>query len=82
MPKNPVTREFIPIWVADYILGSYGTGAIMSILAHYSRDHEFAEKYNTPIVQVVTPNGDTHSNDKPYTGNDDLLVNSSSSQLD
>ncbi|QQS23134.1 leucine--tRNA ligase [bacterium] len=52
---NPATNEQIPIFVADYVLGGYGTGAIMAVPAHDSRDFEFAKKYNIPIVQVVAP---------------------------
>lgn len=50
---NPATGEQVPIWVADYVLGGYGTGAIMAVPAHDERDFAFAEKYNLPIVQVV-----------------------------
>ena len=50
---NPVNNERIPIWIADYVLMSYGTGAIMAVPAHDERDHEFAVKFNLPIVQVV-----------------------------
>ena len=50
---NPLTNEEIPIWVADYVLGGYGTGAIMAVPAHDERDFAFAEKYNLPISQVV-----------------------------
>ncbi len=50
---NPVNNEKIPIWIADYVLISYGTGAIMSVPAHDERDHEFAVKYNLPIIEVV-----------------------------
>jgi leucyl-tRNA synthetase len=50
---NPVNNEKIPIWIADYVLMSYGTGAIMAVPAHDERDHEFATKYNLPIVEVV-----------------------------
>ncbi len=50
---NPVNNEEIPIWVADYVLASYGTGAIMSVPAHDKRDFEFAKKYNLPIKQVT-----------------------------
>jgi leucyl-tRNA synthetase len=50
---NPVNNERIPIWIADYVLMSYGTGAIMAVPAHDERDHEFAVKFNLPIVEVV-----------------------------
>jgi leucyl-tRNA synthetase len=52
---NPTTGEPIPIWVADYVLMEYGTGAIMGVPAHDERDHAFAEQYGIPIVQVVAP---------------------------
>lgn len=50
---NPVNNEKIPIWVADYVLMGYGTGAIMAVPAHDERDYEFAKKYDLPIVEVV-----------------------------
>ncbi|HZI31644.1 MAG TPA: leucine--tRNA ligase, partial [Candidatus Binatia bacterium] len=52
---NPVNSEKIPIWIADYVLASYGTGAIMAVPAHDTRDFEFATKFKLPIVQVVQP---------------------------
>ncbi len=52
---NPVNGEVIPIWVADYVLMEYGTGAIMAVPAHDERDHTFAEKYELEIRQVVAP---------------------------
>ena len=57
---NPLTNTEIPIWVADYVLSSYGTGAIMAVPAHDTRDFEFASKFKLPIIQVVAPeNGET-----------------------
>ncbi|MDB6138266.1 MAG: leucyl-tRNA synthetase [Verrucomicrobiaceae bacterium] len=50
---NPANNERIPIWIADYVLQGYGTGAIMAVPAHDERDFEFAQKFNLPIVQVV-----------------------------
>ena len=52
---NPVNGEKIPIWIADYVLASYGTGAIMAVPAHDTRDFEFATKFDLPIIQVVQP---------------------------
>ena len=52
---NPVTAQRIPIWIADYVLASYGTGAIMAVPGHDTRDLEFASKFNLPIAQVVAP---------------------------
>jgi leucyl-tRNA synthetase len=50
---NPVNNEPIPIWIADYVLSSYGTGAIMAVPAHDTRDFEFAQQFQLPIIQVV-----------------------------
>lgn len=55
---NPVNGEKIPIWISDYVLISYGTGAIMAVPAHDDRDFEFATKFNLPIIQVVDPPSD------------------------
>ncbi len=52
---NPVTGQKIPIWVADYVLSGYGTGAIMAVPAHDERDHEFAKAFGLPIVEVIQP---------------------------
>ena len=54
---NPVNGEKIPIWVADYVLFTYGTGAIMAVPAHDERDFEFAERYGLPIREVIAPSG-------------------------
>ncbi|KAK2999189.1 hypothetical protein RJ639_023028 [Escallonia herrerae] len=77
--RNPANGEATPIWIADYVLGSYGTGAIMAVPAHDTRDHEFALKYNIPIRWVVIPDGeDCSGSGKPYPGYG-TLINSSSS---
>jgi leucyl-tRNA synthetase len=52
---HPFTKKQIPIWVGDYVLGGYGTGAIMAVPAHDSRDHAFAKHFSLPIVEVVRP---------------------------
>ena len=54
---NPVNGEQIPIWIADYVLISYGTGAIMAVPAHDDRDFEFAQQFEIPIKCVVKPKG-------------------------
>ncbi|AXI09816.1 leucine--tRNA ligase [Oceanobacillus zhaokaii] len=70
---NPVNNEKMPIWVADYVLMSYGTGAIMAVPAHDERDYEFAKKFALPIIEVVA-GGDVEK--EAYTG-DGEHVNSS-----
>ena len=50
---NPVNQAKVPIWIADYVLASYGTGAIMAVPAHDERDYEFAKRFNLPIRTVV-----------------------------
>ena len=55
---NPVNDERIPIWIADYVLMSYGTGAIMAVPAHDERDFAFARKYGLPIIPVIQPEGE------------------------
>lgn len=62
---NPVNGEKMPIWIADYVLVSYGTGAIMAVPAHDERDYEFAKQFNLPIKAVVA-GGDVEV--EPYTG--------------
>ncbi len=70
---NPVNGARVPIWIADYVLMGYGTGAIMAVPAHDERDFEFAEKYQLPIPRVIAA---ADGSDKlPYTG-DGKLVNS------
>ncbi|HLR81230.1 MAG TPA: leucine--tRNA ligase [Bacillota bacterium] len=69
---NPVNNAKIPIWIADYVLMSYGTGAIMAVPAHDERDYEFAQKFDLPIVEVVS-GGDISK--EAYVG-DGKLINS------
>ncbi len=71
---NPVNGERIPVWIADYVLISYGTGAIMAVPAHDERDHAFAQTFDLPIREVVS-GGDVAR--EAYAG-DGVLVNSSS----
>ncbi|MFA5997717.1 MAG: class I tRNA ligase family protein [Candidatus Paceibacterota bacterium] len=52
---NPFTKQPVPVFIGDYVLGNYGTGAVMAVPAHDERDFEFAKKYNLPIVQVIEP---------------------------
>ena len=55
---NPFTGEHVPIWVANFVLGEYGTGAVMAVPAHDQRDFEFARKYDLPVRVVIQPEGD------------------------
>ena len=69
---NPVNGEQLPIWIADYVLASYGTGAIMAVPAHDERDYEFAKKFDLDIKPVITGGDITEA---PYTG-DGVHINS------
>ena len=62
---NPLTGKKLPIWIADYVLSSYGTGAVMAVPAHDERDYEFASKFNLPINEVIA-GGDIQK--EAYTG--------------
>jgi len=77
---NPVNGQEIPIWISDYVLMSYGTGAIMSVPAHDDRDYEFARKFNLPIITVVEPSGKEDAQQAKETGEcftgDGVAVNS------
>ena len=76
---NPVNGEKIPIWIADYVLASYGTGAIMAVPAHDERDFEFAKKFNLPVIQVVQPN-DPKTDWQGFT-DDGTAVNSAGHEI-
>lgn len=73
---NPANNQKIPVYIADYVLNTYGTGAIMSVPAHDERDHEFAKKYNLPIVEVVKGGADVqaeaYSDDGEHVNSDFL----------
>ncbi len=73
---NPYNGERVPIWVANYILADYGTGAIMSVPAHDERDFEFAIKYDLPIVQVIHPEDKTLAVVLPFVSEEGVLMNS------
>ncbi|MDP4000899.1 MAG: class I tRNA ligase family protein [bacterium] len=90
---NPATKEEIPVWIADYVLMGYGTGAIMAVPAHDERDFEFAKKYKLPIRQVIEPKvsvsekievelvGDIESG-KTWTGEGELINSDKYNGLD
>lgn len=77
---NPLTGEEIPIWTADYVLSGYGTGAIMAVPGHDSRDFAFARYFNLPIIQVVTQAGETMKPtsewEDSYDSKEGIMVNS------
>jgi len=73
--RNPATGESVPIWIADYVLMEYGTGAIMAVPAHDERDLEFARKYDLEVRQVVKPD-DPAEDGIGYTGWDGTVMNS------
>lgn len=72
---NPLNGEEVPIWVSDYVIASYGTGAVMAVPGHDDRDYEFATKFGLPIKQVITAKKDELS-DLPYCEKNGYLVNS------
>jgi leucyl-tRNA synthetase len=73
--SHPFTGEPIPIWVADYVLMGYGSGAVMGVPGHDARDYAFAQSYGLPIVEVISPDGTEQGIDRCYT-EDGILVNS------
>jgi leucyl-tRNA synthetase len=73
---NPYSGEKVPIWVANYVLLDYGTGAIMSVPAHDERDYEFAAKYGIEIRQVIQPVPSDDEAKLPFVSEDGLLINS------
>lgn len=75
MAIHPFTQQPMPIWIANFVLMNYGTGAVMSVPAHDERDFEFAQKYQLPIQQVITAPEAHDFNTCAYTG-DGVLINS------
>jgi leucyl-tRNA synthetase len=74
--SNPINGEKVPLWVADYVLVNYGTGAIMAVPGHDERDYEFAKVYNLSILQVIIDeNHSINIDEKPFTGSG-ILINS------
>lgn len=77
---NPLNGEEIPIWVADYVLMGYGTGAIMAVPGHDSRDFAFARQFNLPIIQVVSRKGETPVDpslwQESYDSKEGIMINS------
>ena len=72
---NPLNGAKIPIWLSDYVLADYGTGAIMCVPAHDDRDFEFAKKFNIPIIQVISPDGKEQDLKEAYTASG-IVINS------
>lgn len=72
---NPANQEKIPLWISDYVLAHYGTGAIMAVPAHDQRDFEFAKKYGLKIIEVISPDRRAHELKEAYEGNG-YLINS------
>ena len=76
---NPATGEPLPVWISDFVLISYGTGAIMSVPAHDSRDWEFAKQYNLPIIEVIKSPHDVE--ESVFEDKNSICVNSSNSEI-
>ncbi|MBM3163584.1 MAG: leucine--tRNA ligase [Chlorobi bacterium] len=76
---NPATGKPLPVWISDFVLTSYGTGAIMSVPAHDSRDWEFAKKFGLPIVEVIKSPHDV--NEAVFEEKESICVNSSNEEI-
>lgn len=73
---NPLNGHKVPIWVSDYVLADYGTGAIMCVPAHDTRDFEFAKKFNIPIIQVIIKEGEAEKELTEAYVEDGIMINS------
>ena len=78
---NPATKKKIPVWIADYVLTGYGTGAIMAVPGHDERDFEFAKKFKLPIIEVVSPNGEPTGDLISAFVEDGINVNSANDEI-
>ena len=74
--KHPITGEGVPIWIANFVLMGYGTGAVMSVPSHDQRDYEFAKKYNIPMREVISPIGGLLDTSKEAFVEKGALINS------
>ncbi|MCH9745139.1 MAG: leucine--tRNA ligase [Proteobacteria bacterium] len=74
--KHPLTGNEVPIWIANFVLMGYGTGAVMSVPAHDQRDYEFAKKYNIPMLKVIKPQEGEHDIDQSAYTEKGVLCNS------
>lgn len=73
---NPFTHEAIPVWISEYVLAGYGTGAIMAVPAHDSRDYAFARKFNLPIVPVIDNGQGCDLSESSYDAKEGKMINS------
>jgi leucyl-tRNA synthetase len=73
---NPATNEQVPIWIADYVLMGYGTGAIMAVPAHDERDYAFAQAFELPVTLVIAPTTTANEPELPYVEKEGILINS------
>ena len=72
---NPFTYEAIPIWIREYVLAGYGTGAIVAVPAHDSRDYAFAKKFNLPIVPVIDNRQVCDLSENSYDAKEGKMIN-------
>lgn len=79
---HPLTGKLVPIWVANYVLVDYGTGAVMGVPAHDQRDYVYAKKYGLPVVQVIQPSSGLWTEDSAYTGPGTLINSDAFDNLD
>lgn len=75
---NPFTNEAIPVWISEYVLSGYGTGAIMAVPAHDSRDYAFAKKFDLPIIPVIDNGQENNLEEESYDAKEGKMINSGS----